>query len=104
MTQPYKFIVTIELVPGTRDEVLARAPELQSATRAENGCLSFDCFTCTDDPNRLAFIESWQDEHAYAEHLLRDHTQRFLEFYEPFHRSFTFETITAETPCAIQSL
>lgn len=25
MTQPYKFIVTIELVPGARDEILARA-------------------------------------------------------------------------------
>jgi len=43
------------------------------------------------------FIEAWQDEQAYAEHLLKDHTQRFLEFYKPFHRSFTFETITAGT-------
>jgi quinol monooxygenase YgiN len=51
--------------------------------------------TCTDNPDRLAFIESWRDEQAYAEHLLKDYTQRFLEFYEPFHRSFTFETVTA---------
>ncbi|MBD9490074.1 MULTISPECIES: putative quinol monooxygenase [unclassified Ensifer] len=97
MTGPYKFIVTIELAPGTRDEILARAPAAQSATRAENGCLSFDCFTCTDNPNRLVFIECWRDEQAYAEHLLREHTQRFLESYEPFHRSFTFETIMANT-------
>ncbi|MBZ9792026.1 antibiotic biosynthesis monooxygenase [Rhizobium sp. 3T7] len=97
MTKPYKFIVTIELVPGTRDEILARAPEVQLAARADNGCLSFDCFICTDDPNRLVFIESWTDEPAYAAHLLRGHTQRFLEFYEPFHRSFSFETITANT-------
>jgi len=97
MTKPYKFIVTIELVPGTRDEILARAPEVQSATRGENGCLSFDCFTCTDNPDRLVFIESWEDEQAYAEHLLKDHTQRFLELYEPLHRSFIFETVTAGT-------
>ncbi|MFC3165787.1 putative quinol monooxygenase [Ciceribacter thiooxidans] len=97
MTGPYKFIVTIELVPGTRDEILARAPEVQVATRVEDGCLSFDCFTCTDDPNRLVFIEAWKDEDAYAHHLLRDHTQRFLEFCEPLHRSFTFETIAATT-------
>jgi len=97
MTKPYKFIVTIELVAGTRDEILARTPEAQLAARADNGCLSFDCFICTDDPNRLVFIESWTDEQAYAAHLLRDHTQRFLEFYEPLHRSFSFETITANT-------
>ena len=58
MTELYKFIVTIELVPGTRDEILARAPEVQLATRAENGCLLFDWFTCTDNPDRLVFIES----------------------------------------------
>ncbi|MGY5808812.1 putative quinol monooxygenase [Rhizobium sp. LEGMi198b] len=97
MKRPYKFIVTIELVPGTRDEILARAPDVQARTRAETGCLSYDCFTCTDDPNRLVFVEAWRDETAYAEHLLQEHTQRFLEFYEPFHRSFIFETITADT-------
>jgi|UPI00069007D6 quinol monooxygenase YgiN len=103
MKEPYKFIVTIELVPGTRDDILARAPAVQSATRAERGCLSFDCLTCTDNQDRLVFIEAWKDEQAYAEHLLQDHTQRFLEFYERFHRSFTFETITVNTRCAIQS-
>ncbi|KJF72535.1 hypothetical protein RP75_15525 [Agrobacterium arsenijevicii] len=75
MTQWNKFIVTIELVSGTRDKILARAPKVQLVTRAENGC----------------------HEQAYAERLLKDHTQLFLEFYEPFHRSFTFETITAGT-------
>ncbi|HEY0120847.1 MAG TPA: putative quinol monooxygenase [Rhizobium sp.] len=97
MTQPCKFIVAIELVPGTQDEILARAPEVQLATRAENGCLSFDCFTRTDNPDRLVFIESWEDAQAHAEHLLKDHTQRFLEFHEPLHRSFNFETITVNT-------
>lgn len=35
MTELYKFIVTIELVPGTRGEILARAPQVQSASGAE---------------------------------------------------------------------
>lgn len=97
MNRPYKFIVTIELVPGARDEILARTAEEQAATRAESGCLSYDCFMCTDDPDRLVFVEAWRDEVAYAEHLLQEHTQRFMEFYEPLHRAFTFETIAAET-------
>lgn len=95
MTQPYKFIVTLELAPGTREKTLTRAPEVLSAKKAESGCLSLNRLTCTDDPDRLAFIESWRDEQADTERLLKDYTQRFLEFYESFHRSFSFETVTA---------
>lgn len=51
MTRPYKFVITIKLRPGTRDEILARAPKVQAATRAEPGCLTYDFFTCTDDPD-----------------------------------------------------
>jgi Antibiotic biosynthesis monooxygenase len=53
----YKFLITIKLQPGTRDKILEAAPEVQKATRAEEGCISHDFFTCTDDPDRLAFIE-----------------------------------------------
>lgn len=42
----YKFIITIELEPGTRDEILARAPAAQAATRAEPGCIAYDFYTC----------------------------------------------------------
>ena len=55
----YKFIITIELEPGTRDQILARAPAAQAAARAEPGCLAYDFFTCTDDPDRLVFVEAW---------------------------------------------
>ena len=94
---PYKFIITIELLPGTRDDILARAPEVQAATRAEAGCLAYDFFICTDDPDRLIFVEAWKDEAAHAEHLFQEHTQRFIAFHEQFHSSLTFETINAET-------
>jgi quinol monooxygenase YgiN len=97
MTLPYKFILTMELVSGTRDEILARAPEVQTATRAEPGCLAYDFFICTDDPDRLVFVETWKDEAAHGEHLLQEYTQRFIAFHEQFRRSLTFETINPET-------
>jgi quinol monooxygenase YgiN len=96
MTTPYKFILRIELASGVRDKVLARAPEMQVATRCEPGCITCDCFISTDDPDCLVFVEAWKDEQAYAVHLLQEHTQRFLEFYEPHHRAFTFETIETQ--------
>ena len=89
----YKFIITIELEPGARETVLSRAPEAQAATRAEPGCLAYDFFICTDDPDRLVFVEAWKDEAAHAFHMEQAHTKQFIAFHEQFHRSLTFETI-----------
>lgn len=89
----YKFILSIELEPGARQGVLDRAPEIQAATRAEPGCLAYDFFTCTDNPDRLVFVEAWKDEAAHAFHMEQQHTKDFIAFHEQFHRSLTFETI-----------
>lgn len=89
----YKFIITIALEPGTRDKVLARAPEVQAATRAEPGCIAYDFFTCTDDPDKLVFVEAWQDEAAHAYHMAQTHTKDWIAFHERYNRALTFETI-----------
>lgn len=89
----YKFIITIDLQPGTRETVLSRAPGVQAATRAEPGCIAYDFYTCTDDPDRLVFVESWADRAAHAAHEAQDHTKRWIAFHEQFHRKLIFETI-----------
>ncbi|WP_425053290.1 putative quinol monooxygenase [Psychromarinibacter sp. S121] len=94
----YKFIITIDLKPGTRDKVLAAAPEAQAATRAEPGCIAYDFYTCTDDPDRLVFVESWVDRAAHDFHMEQEHTKRFIAFHEQFNRALTFETINADVP------
>ncbi|MBB96675.1 MAG: hypothetical protein CML68_19005 [Rhodobacteraceae bacterium] len=96
----YKFIITIICQPGTRDKILARAPEGQAATRAEPGCIANDFFTCTDDPDKLVFVETWADEAAYAFHMEQQHTKDFIAFHEQFHRSLTFETINIAADAA----
>ena len=89
----YKFIITLDLVEGGREQVLSRAPEAQAATRSEPGCLQYDFFTCTDKPNRLVFVETWKDEAAHAFHMEQAHTQSFIAFHEQFHEKLVFETI-----------
>lgn len=89
----YKFIITIDLKPNTRDAILARAPEAQAATRAEPGCLSYVFYTCTDNPDRLVFVESWKDKAAHDFHMEQAHTKSFIAFHEQFHEKLTFETI-----------
>ncbi len=93
----YKFIIDIQLQPGTRDLILEQAPPAQAATREEPGCLSYDFFTCTDDPDRLVFVESWVDQAAHDYHMEQEHTKRFIAFHEQFHRSMTFETVVTKS-------
>lgn len=89
----YKFIITIDCQPGTREKILARAPEAQAATRAEPGCIAYDLYTCTDNPDRLVFVESWVDEAAHAFHMEQAHTQSYIAYHEQFHQRLIFETI-----------
>ena len=90
----YKFLITIKLQPGTRDKILEAAPEVQKETRTEEGCLSYDFFTCTDDPNRLVFIECFTSKAAHGLHCEHDYTKEFIAFHEQFHESLTFETVS----------
>ncbi len=89
----YKFVITIKLKPNTLEKILAKAPEAQKNTRAEEGCISYDFFTCTDDPNKLVFIETWQSKEAHEWHCEQQYTKEFIAFHEQFHESLTFETI-----------
>ncbi len=89
----YRFIITIDTVPGGREKILARAPEAQAATRAEAGCISYDFFTCTDNENRLVFVESWVDQAAHDFHMQQQHTKDFIAYHEQFHERLVFETI-----------
>lgn len=89
----YKFIITIDCQPGTRMKILERAPAAQAATRAEPGCVEYDFYTCTDNPERLVFVETWKDQAAHACHMKQPHTKAFIAFHEQFHRNFMFETI-----------
>ena len=65
----------------------------QAATRAEPGCIAYDFFTCTDDPDRLVFVETWVDQAAHDFHMEQQHTKDFIAFHEQFHESLVFETI-----------
>ncbi len=89
----YKFLITIELQPNTLDKILEVAPKAQAATRAEEGCLAYDFFTCTDDPNKLVFIECFTSKAAHDAHMEEAHTKEFIAFHEQFHKSLTFEVI-----------
>ncbi len=92
----YRFVIDITLQPGTLPGILERAPAVLAATRAEPGCIAYDFFTCTDDPDRLVFVETWRDEDAHAAHMEEQHTKDWIAFHEQFHESLTFMTVVPE--------
>lgn len=92
----YKFLITITLKPDSLSKILEKAPEVQKITRAEEGCLAYDFFTCTDDPNKLVFVECFKTKEAHQWHCEQEYTKEFIAFHEQFHESLVFETVNME--------
>ena len=88
-----KFIVALRLQPGAREEILARAPEAHPETQARPRCIAYDFITCSDDPDRLIFVESWRRKQRHERRLKQDST---VDFYKPKHLPLRFETTNAE--------
>ena len=64
--------------PGRRDELVAAAQVIASATRADAGCLAYSFSADVEDPDRILGIEIWADRAALDEHMGHPHTEEFL--------------------------
>ena len=61
--------------PGRRDELVAAAREVASATRADEGCVSYGFFADVEDGDRILSVEIWADRAALEAHMTHDHTR-----------------------------
>ena len=64
--------------PGRRDELVAAAQAIASATRADDGCLAYSFSADVENPDRILSIEIWVDRAAMDEHMTHAHTEEFL--------------------------
>ena len=64
--------------PGRRDELVAAAREVASATRSDEGCVSYGFFADVEDGDRILSVEIWADRASLDAHMTHDHTQQFL--------------------------
>ena len=65
---PLRLIVSIPALPGKGTELAkARAPRA-AEVRQEPGCLQFDLFQHTEDPDKLLLLEKWADAESLAVH------------------------------------
>jgi len=68
---------TFPIDPEKREEALDRAAELVEATREEPGVIAYSAGTDVQDPNRLRFVEQYEDAEAFAAHGESEHFATF---------------------------
>lgn len=89
----FKFIITLKLKPGSLETLREAAKPCQAATRAEEGCISYDFYTSIDDPDAMVFVECFKTREAHAWHSDQDYTQTFISIFQPLTVSLKRENI-----------
>ncbi|MCW2634128.1 MAG: hypothetical protein JWQ99_495 [Blastococcus sp.] len=63
---------------GRRDDLVAAARAVTTATRGDRGCLAYSFAADLDDDDVIHSIEIWSDRAALDEHMTHRHTEEFL--------------------------
>ncbi|TXN31964.1 putative quinol monooxygenase [Lacisediminihabitans profunda] len=63
---------------GNESAVLALVAELESASRAEPGCLAFDAYLKVGSARRVVLIERYRSEADFALHRETEHFARLV--------------------------
>lgn len=64
--------------PAQREAALTIGTEHSARSRGEPGCVSHTCTIDAEDPNRLVFLELWQDMAAVQQHFAVPASGRFV--------------------------
>jgi len=65
----HAIVATLELEPGTRDDVVAAlVAHRQRSLRDEPGTLQFEVLVPNDEPNKVVLFELFESEAAFAAH------------------------------------
>lgn len=61
-----------------RGEMIRIGQAVASASRAEEGCISYRLYEDTERENEFVFIEEWADEAALQSHFATPHIAAFM--------------------------
>ena len=69
----YKFLITLQLQPGSRARILAAAPPVQALTRAEPGCIEYADAQDVLDAGLIHVHELWRSQDDLDRHFASAH-------------------------------
>lgn len=71
-------VATIPVKPEDADSVRRTLADLVTATREEEGCLSYDLYESTATPGVFVTVERWKDQTALDAHMGAPHVAAAL--------------------------
>ena len=69
---------TFPIKVDLRDDALELMRQMASASRLEEGCVSYEFFVGLTDPNTLLLFQEWESVDALQGHFETDHMDEFL--------------------------
>ena len=61
-------VVSMEAMPGKREEMIAESAKRAQIVREEPGCVEFSFFQDIENPERFVLLEKWADQDALKAH------------------------------------
>lgn len=90
-------IATLALKPGALEAFAEVAIPAIAAARQELGCRLFDLLASVTDPERVVFIEQWDDRAAFDAHANAAHLAAFRTASAPLVQSISIEIMQPDS-------
>lgn len=69
---------TFPVKTDVRDDALELMRQMATASRTEEGCISYEFYVGLTDPNVLLLFQEWESVDALQGHFETDHMEEFL--------------------------
>ncbi len=70
---------TFPVKPELREDALELMHKMAVASRAEQGCISYEFYIGLSDPNKLLLFQEWESVDALQGHFDTEHMEDFLK-------------------------
>ena len=70
---------TFPINADVRDDALELMRQMAAASRAEEGCISYEFYVGLSDPNMLLLFQEWESIDALHGHFETEHMEAFMQ-------------------------
>lgn len=91
-----------EAAPGRREEMLEAVTKMATATKSDDGCVSYGFYADVTRPDVILGVEVWRDQESLDAHMTHEHTAEFIATVpslvagEPVMRFYDAAPVTEE--------
>ncbi len=89
-------IATTQVKPDAREAYIKGAKDCITATRQENGCLSYESHASINDPDVFVVVERWESREDLNAHGKAPHMKVWREYSAPLKVSPTVIEIISD--------